>query len=83
MANCPKCGYHLKITDWKPNCPNCKVNMVNYGAEERLKADAEKAETERADFRNKLSKSTSIVLGPMHFIANGIKRKIFVIFHKH
>lgn len=56
MANCPKCGYKLKITDWKPNCPECNVNLVYYGMEERLLADADKAESEHAVFQKKMDR---------------------------
>jgi len=56
MANCLKCGYHLKLTDWRPNCPNCGVNLVYYGMEERLLADADRAETEHAHFQKKIDR---------------------------
>lgn len=56
MANCPKCNYHLRIRDWRPNCPNCGVNLVYYGMEERLLADADRAESEHAHFQKKLDR---------------------------
>ena len=34
MAKCPKCGRKLTLFDWKPNCPECGVNLVYYGMEE-------------------------------------------------
>ena len=43
MAYCPKCGYKLKITDYKPECPSCGVNLMYYNMEERLAEDADKA----------------------------------------
>jgi len=56
MANCPKCGVKLKITDWKPNCPKCGVNLVYYGMEERLLADADRAESEHAIFQKRIDR---------------------------
>ena len=43
-AYCPKCNYKLKIKDWRPECPNCGVNVVYYGIEERLREEADVAE---------------------------------------
>ena len=47
-AYCPKCNYKLKITDWRPECPNCGVNVVYYGIEERLRKEADVAELQYA-----------------------------------
>ena len=44
MAVCPKCGYKLKLTDWKPNCPKCGINLNYYGLEEKLQEEADVAE---------------------------------------
>ena len=44
MANCPKCGYKLKFTDFRPECPGCGVNLMYYNHQERLAEDADKAE---------------------------------------
>ncbi len=41
---CPKCNYKLKITDWRPECPKCGVNIMYYGIEDRLREEADKAE---------------------------------------
>ncbi len=66
MANCPKCNAHLKLTDWRPECPHCGVNMVYYGMEDRLLADAEKAEAEHAVFQKKMDRmKASLVGGPL------------------
>ena len=43
-ATCPKCNYKLKLSDWRPECPNCGVNVVYYGIEERLRQEADAAE---------------------------------------
>ncbi len=69
MANCPKCNAHLKITDWRPECPKCGVNMVYYGMEERLLADAEKAEAEHARFQKKLDRLKASLVGSPFTIA--------------
>ena len=63
MANCPKCNAHLKMTDWRPECPKCGVNMVYYGMEDRLLADAEKAETEHAHFQKKIDRLKASTVG--------------------
>lgn len=54
MASCPKCGGHLKITDWKPNCPHCGVNLTFYGVDEKLQAEANKAEVDHAKVQKKI-----------------------------
>ncbi len=50
MGTCPKCGAKLKKTDWRPNCWNCGVNIMYYGMEARLEADAQRAEKEFDQF---------------------------------
>lgn len=69
MANCPKCDYHLKLTDWRPNCPECGINLVYYGMEERLLADAEKAESEHAVFQKKIDRVKASFIGSKLAIA--------------
>ena len=63
MANCPKCDYHLRLRDWRPNCPSCGVNLVYYGMEERLLADANKAEAEHAHFQKKFDRLKASFVG--------------------
>lgn len=41
---CPKCGAKLSVFYLKPECPKCGCNIMNYNMEERLEADADKAE---------------------------------------
>ena len=48
MAKCPKCGRKLRLTQWRPECPACGVNMVYYDANERLIREAETAEVQHA-----------------------------------
>lgn len=62
-ATCPKCGGRLKLTDWKPNCPHCGVNMVYYGMEERLLLDADKAEAEHARTQPKIDRIKAATIG--------------------
>ncbi len=69
MANCLKCGHHLKLTDWRPNCPNCGVNLVYYGMEERLLADADRAESEHAHFQKKIDRAKASYAGSKFAIA--------------
>ncbi len=56
MANCPNCGYKLKMTDWRAECPKCKVNLIYYNHQERLAEDADKAEEEHINFQPKLDR---------------------------
>ncbi|MBQ6467086.1 MAG: zinc ribbon domain-containing protein [Clostridia bacterium] len=69
MANCPKCGKHLKLTDWKPNCPHCGVNITYYGLEEKLQEEADVAELEHAKVQKKIDRlRTSFVGSPLTII---------------
>ena len=54
MAKCPKCEKKLKITDWRPECPHCGINMLFYNNEDRLLDEAEFAEAEHAKFRKRI-----------------------------
>lgn len=47
---CPKCGRKLSPLYMKQTCPDCGVNLLYYGIEERLAADAEKAQKEVDSF---------------------------------
>lgn len=69
MANCPKCDYHLRLRDWRPNCPSCGVNLVYYGMEERLLADADKAEAEHSHFQKKIDRVKASFVGSKFAIA--------------
>ncbi len=63
MAKCPKCGRKLTIFDWRPNCPGCGVNLVYYGMEERLLAEADAAESEHARFQKKIDRLKASFVG--------------------
>ena len=56
MANCPKCGYRLKFTDFKADCPGCGVNLMYYNHQERLAEDADKAEAEHVQMQPKIDR---------------------------
>lgn len=63
MANCPKCGRHLKPWDIKAECPQCGVNIPNYNWEERLDRDAENAEIAWIKFRKFTGNFKSALFG--------------------
>ena len=56
MANCPKCGYKLRMIDIKAECPKCGVNLLYYNHQERLSLDADKAEEEYINFQPKIDR---------------------------
>lgn len=62
-ATCPKCGGKLRLTDWRPNCPHCGINMIYYGMEERLLLDADKAEAEHARTQPKIDRIKAATVG--------------------
>ena len=69
MAKCPKCGRKLTLFDWKPNCPNCGVNLVYYGMEERLMAEADAAEAEHARTQKRMDRlKASFINSPLTII---------------
>lgn len=63
MAKCPKCGRKLTLFDWKPNCPECGVNLVYYGMEERLMAEADAAEAEHARTQKRMDRLKASFIG--------------------
>lgn len=69
MATCPKCGAKLKKTDWRPNCWKCGVNIVYYGMEGRLEADAQRAEKEFNRFYHMTAGiKTSFIGSPLAYV---------------
>ena len=66
---CPKCNHKLRIRDWRPNCPNCGINLVFYGLEDRLLDDADKAESEHAHFQKKVDRLKAVYVGDKLVIA--------------
>lgn len=63
MAVCPKCGRKLKLTDYKPNCPGCGVNLLYYKIEERLEVDAINAELEHARTQKRVDRAKDALFG--------------------
>ena len=63
MANCPRCGHHLSIFDWKPDCPKCGVNMVYYNSNERLLKETEEAEIAHAHFQPGVDRAKASTVG--------------------
>lgn len=63
MAKCPKCGRKLTLFDWKPNCPECGVNLVYYGMEERLMEEADHAEAEHARLQKRIDRLKASFVG--------------------
>ncbi len=69
MANCPKCGYKLKFTDFRPECPGCGVNLMYYNHQERLAEDADKAEAEHVQMQPKVDRIKFAFIGTKLSIA--------------
>jgi hypothetical protein len=69
MANCPKCGYRLKFTDFKADCPCCGVNLMYYNHQERLAEDADKAEAEHVQMQPKIDRIKFAFIGTKLSIA--------------
>lgn len=69
MAVCPKCGRTLKLTDLKPTCPGCGVNLLYYKIEERLEVDAINAELEHAKTQKRIDRAKASMVGNAWTIA--------------
>lgn len=63
MANCPKCGRHLRITDWKQHCPDCGANIFVYNQQERLMQEADIAEVQYYHFQKKIDRLKATFVG--------------------
>lgn len=63
MADCPKCKQHLKLTDWKQNCPHCGANIVVYDLQERLMQEADIAEVQYYHFQKKIDRLKTAFVG--------------------
>lgn len=66
---CPSCNKKLSMFYLKQECPHCGANILYYNLEERLKADAQKAEKEVEAFNRfgNLIKNSSVA-SPLHII---------------
>ena len=69
MANCPKCGKHLRMVDWQQHCPHCKCNIVLYDIQERLMQDADKAEVQHYHFQKRINRMKAAFIGSKLAIA--------------
>lgn len=63
LANCPKCNHKLRLIDWKPECPNCGVNVAYYNFEEQFYIDAKGAEMDVAKIRVKWARVKAAFIG--------------------
>ena len=63
MAQCPNCGRRLHLYNWKPDCPDCGVNMVYFKSNERLLAETEAAEIAHARSQPSIDRAKSSFLG--------------------
>ena len=63
MANCPKCGYKLRMLDIKAECPECGVNLIYFNQDERLAEDADKAEAEHVKMQPKIDRIKFAIKG--------------------
>ena len=63
MANCPKCGIKLKLTDIDQYCPKCGVNMRLYGFEENFYKEAKTAELSQAGWSCRIRRFKMSMVG--------------------
>ena len=63
MADCPKCGAHLRIRDWRQHCPHCGANIVVYDLQERLMQQADIAEVQHYHFQKKIDRLKASFIG--------------------
>lgn len=63
MADCPKCGKHLRLIDWKQHCPHCGANIVIYDLQERLMQQADEAEVQHYHFQKKVDRVKGAFIG--------------------
>ena len=68
-STCPKCGYALRLRDWREECPQCGVNMTYYNKEEMLLQDADRAEIEFALFQPHMDRAIASFIGSPFTIA--------------
>lgn len=59
MADCPKCGKHIKVWQMSPYCKSCGVHLMFASFEEQFQKDRRLAEMSMANFRYLLVKLKS------------------------
>ena len=69
MANCPKCGKKLKLTDISQFCPECGVNMRFVNFEENFYREAKLAELSQASMHVKVKRLKASFVGSKLTIA--------------
>lgn len=69
MADCPKCGAHLRLIDWKQHCPHCGANIILYDRQERLMQEADIAEVQHYYFQKKIDRLKTAFVGSKPAIA--------------
>jgi len=69
LANCPKCNHKLRVIDWKPECPNCGVNVIYYDFEKQFYIDAKYSEMDVAKIRVKWARVKAAFIGNKLLIA--------------
>lgn len=63
MAHCPNCGRKLHLYNWRPECPDCGVNMVYFKSNERLLAESEAAEIAHAKSQPSIDRAKASFFG--------------------
>ncbi len=63
MATCPQCGRKLHLYDWRPECPDCKTNLIYFDSNQRLLDESEKAEKEHAAFQPRIDRAKASTIG--------------------
>lgn len=79
MADCPNCGKHLRLKDWKQNCPYCGTNIPAYGFQEKLMKEADSAEVQHYHFQKKLDRVVNSFIGSKLAIARIVTSVIPVL----
>lgn len=69
LANCPKCNHKLRFIDWKPECPNCGVNVIYYNFESQFYIDAKHSEMDVAKIRVKWARVKGAFIGNKLLVA--------------
>ncbi len=63
MAQCPKCGRKLHLYNWRPECPDCHVNMIYYKSNHRLLEETEAAEIAHAKSQPAIDRAKASFFG--------------------
>jgi len=65
MAYCPnpECNRKLKLSDWRELCPDCGVNVLYFGMEERMEEESDRVELAAAAAQKKFDRARAAVIG--------------------